>query len=134
MMVFDQLIGGGDSNAMPVFPFVLIALPDKEAISTYFELRDSISGEVPVMIGNFESATALHKGVAYIRYGARIWAMTHDTVECIVENPPTTRDEAITLTEEQFMYSSEIVHEGVGTISNLPATLINARHRHFWWE
>jgi hypothetical protein len=238
MFIFDQLFGGGgDSTAIPDFPFELIAVTGKEAVATCLKLREESADVMPVMIGNFESVTALNENYLdrvgspneiiaesrkfqpfdffesraaddpdlyrdvdrgdwpsqsppkvrllahcdedevprervflakvpagalfelpahirfggwnecpepevqvalhrawYERYGAKIISLTNDAVDCVVENPPTTRDEAITLAEEHFMYSSDLVHEGAGTISNLAANLLNARYWHFWWD
>lgn len=237
MAIFDQLFGGDDSTSIPNFPFELIAVPGKEAVSTCLRLREELTDSIPVMIGTAESVNLLNENYlerggspneiiaesrlfqpfdffesrasddpelyrdvdrgdwpevpfpkgelrahcdedeqphervflakvparalfdipAYIRYGgwnecpepevqvalhrawyerygAKIVSMTNEAVDCVVENPPTSRDEAITLAEEHFMYTSDIVHEGAGTISNLAAKLLNARHWHFWWD
>jgi hypothetical protein len=67
-------------------------------------------------------------------YGAQITGMSGDIVECLVTNPPTTKDEAMKLAWEQYWYCADIVEQGVETVSNLAATLINSPYWYFWWD
>jgi hypothetical protein len=68
------------------------------------------------------------------KYGANIISATGDIIECTVERPPNTRDEAIALAREQFIYCEDIVYQGCGTIMNLAATLKDADTWYFWWD
>lgn len=68
------------------------------------------------------------------RYGAEIVCLTNDVIEFRVSRPPTTREAAIALAEEQFDYCTDIVHQGVGTIEALAATLLNGPIWYFWWD
>jgi len=68
------------------------------------------------------------------KYGADIISVTPDTVECTVKKPPQTKEEALALAKEQFIYCPDIVFQGTGTISNLAASLINAENWYFWWD
>jgi hypothetical protein len=51
-----------------------------------------------------------------------------------VANPPTTKEDALKLAEEQFVYCEDIVTQGTETIENLAAGLINAKKWYFWWD
>lgn len=68
------------------------------------------------------------------RYGAQLIVVGPDTLELTVERPPTTREEALKLAEEQYYFCSDIVDQGVGTIENLAAALLNGKTWFFWWD
>ena len=68
------------------------------------------------------------------RYGARIACMSGDVIECEVERPPATRDDALALAREQFLYCPDIVDQGVGSVAALAATLVGNRVWYFWWD
>jgi hypothetical protein len=68
------------------------------------------------------------------KYGARIISAAFDVIECTVERPPGTRDEAIALAREQFIYCADIVYQGCGDIMNLAATLKDSKVWYFWWD
>jgi hypothetical protein len=67
-------------------------------------------------------------------YGAQIVSITRDVMEFIVTRPPTTRDAALALAKEQYLFCNDIVDQGVGDISALAATLLNAKYWYFWWD
>ncbi len=67
------------------------------------------------------------------QYGAEIIAVTQDTLEFAVANPPATRDAAEQLAMDQFAYCEELVTCHAGTIRNLAANLLNAPFWFFWW-
>lgn len=68
------------------------------------------------------------------KYGAKIVGVGHDVIEAYVENPPTTREEALHLAFEHYFYCYDIVEQGCETISNLVAGLLNSRVWFFWWD
>jgi hypothetical protein len=69
------------------------------------------------------------------RYGARLQAMSHDTLELAVERPPADRAAAIALAREQFGYAEDIVVQwNHPTIGELAAALIGSDRWHFWWD
>jgi hypothetical protein len=68
------------------------------------------------------------------RFGAQIAGVSGDVVECIVTNPPQNKADALDLAWEQYFYCGDIVVQGVGTISNLAATLLNSPYWYFWWD
>lgn len=70
----------------------------------------------------------------YEKYGAKIISITPDTIEFTVENPPKTKEEALALAKEQFVYCSDIVTQGTGSISDLAASLLNSKYWFFWWD
>ncbi len=68
------------------------------------------------------------------RFGATVACIANDVIEFTVERPPTTKAEALQLAEQQFVYCADIVHQGVGSIEALAATLLNASVWYFWWD
>lgn len=68
------------------------------------------------------------------RYGAEIVAMTSDVIECVVTNPPKSRDEALTLAWQQYWYCEDIVTQGTETVSALAAGLVDSEYWYFWWD
>ena len=67
-------------------------------------------------------------------YGAEIVAVTSETIELSVSNPPKTREDALKLAEEQFIYCEDIVLQGTETLETLGAELLNSKTWFFWWD
>ncbi|MFC0350671.1 DUF4253 domain-containing protein [Undibacterium danionis] len=67
-------------------------------------------------------------------FGAEIVSVSGDVIECIVTNPPRTKEAAIKLAWQQYWYCTDIVDQGCETISNLAASLLNAEVWYFWWD
>jgi hypothetical protein len=65
-------------------------------------------------------------------YGAEIVALTHNVVELRVSMPPTSREAALKLAEEQFVYCTDM--DSGGTVEDLAAQLLNASVWSFWWD
>jgi hypothetical protein len=68
------------------------------------------------------------------RFGAEITGMSSDVVECLVKYPPTDQKTATILAWQQYWYCSDIVDQGVESVSNLAATLIHSPYWYFWWD
>jgi Domain of unknown function (DUF4253) len=68
------------------------------------------------------------------RHGATLVTMTQDTVELAVERPVRTRDDALALAQEQYIYCADIVQQGTETIERLAASLVDAPVWFFWWD
>jgi hypothetical protein len=71
------------------------------------------------------------------RYGVDLFAMGGDIIECVVERPPTTREEALNLAREQLLYAPGTLGEfsgGGSSVPELAAALLNSRHWLFWWD
>lgn len=97
--------------------------------------------EVPayVKFGGWNACPAPEEQVAILRYwydkyGAQVISMTFDIIECTVENPPKTKEESLALAKEQFIYCSDIVTQGTGTISDLADSLYKSKYWFFWWD
>ncbi len=67
-------------------------------------------------------------------YDAELVCITMDTMEFSVTKPPATKEAAMKLADQQYVYCPDLVHQGVETISNLAKTLLNSKRWYFWWD
>jgi hypothetical protein len=67
-------------------------------------------------------------------FAADIACLSSDVLECTVGRPPATREAALALAREQFLYCPDIVHQGVGSVEALAASLLTANTWYFWWD
>lgn len=68
------------------------------------------------------------------RYGAELVGMDGATLNLRVSRRPRDRDEALALAREQYDYCRDIVDQGVDSLSNLAASLVEAKWWYFWWD
>lgn len=68
------------------------------------------------------------------KHGAEVYSLTGDVLECLVSRPPATQPEALALAREQFLFCSDIVHQGTQSIELLAATLLKSEVWFFWWD
>ncbi len=67
-------------------------------------------------------------------YASEVVSVTGDVIQCHVANPPRAKDDAMKLAWEHYYYCPDIVSQGIGTVSALAATLLNADTWYFWWD
>lgn len=80
---------------------------------------------------------AVHTSVARLwseQYSAEIVGVLPDLMEMEVGRPPTTREEALALAKEQYIYSADIVIQGTQTVQALAAGLLDGTAWFFWWD
>lgn len=70
----------------------------------------------------------------YNKYGAQVISIKSDILECTVDNPPKTKEEALALAKEQFFYCSDIVYQGTDDVATLAGILYNSNCWYFWWD
>lgn len=68
------------------------------------------------------------------QYGAELVGMNGDTVEMNATRPPQTREAALKLAKEQYLYCEDIVVQGTQTIEALAASLLGHNIWFFWWD
>lgn len=68
------------------------------------------------------------------RYGAELIGLSGDVMDLRVERRPPTREAAIDLAREQFLYCEDIVSQGAGTLAPLAASLMQDPWWFFWWD
>jgi Domain of unknown function (DUF4253) len=67
-------------------------------------------------------------------HDAEIISIGRATIEMFVGKPPITRDEALELAREHFVYCPDCVDQGAGSVPSLAAELLNGLIWHFWWD
>jgi len=99
------------------------------------------SWEVPAYLsfGEWNECPGPEEHVALLRYwhenyGADVITLWNDVIECTVGRPPTEREQALALAWEQFVYCSDIVLQGTGTLASLAAILCGGKTWFFWWD
>lgn len=68
------------------------------------------------------------------KYGISVAGITADVIELEVANPPKTKEQALQLAEEQFIYCPDIVYQGTQSIAALASSLLNSKVWFFWWD
>jgi hypothetical protein len=68
------------------------------------------------------------------RFGAELVGLSSNRMDLNVTRPPQTRPEALDLAREHYVYCSDIVHQGLGTLSALAARLMGNAWWAFWWD
>ena len=76
---------------------------------------------------------ALHRSW-YERYGAEMATYSGDVVELYVRRPLTDPDEAMRVAREQYVYCTDIVDQGCGTMQVLADSILGATFWYFWWD
>lgn len=77
--------------------------------------------------------TAMHR-YWYTEYGAEPVCATNSILEFHVPRPPMTKQAAMALAAEQFIYCPDIVQQGCETIVGLASELIYSPRWYFWWD
>jgi Domain of unknown function (DUF4253) len=68
------------------------------------------------------------------RYGAELVHVGGSTVDIRVKRRPQTRDEALALADELFLYCEDIIVQGYGDPAPLAAALMAGDWWNFWWD
>lgn len=68
------------------------------------------------------------------RYGAEIVGVMSDTLNLRVARKPATREEALVLAREHYLYCNDVIDQGFGTLSNLAAQVMQDDWWFFWWD
>lgn len=99
------------------------------------------SWEVPALLyyGGWNECPVPEAHVAMLRYwnekhGAELFSMAGDVLELYVRHPPTEPAAALALAREQFIYCSDIVHQGTETLHALAEEIAGSHGWFFWWD
>lgn len=98
--------------------------------------------EIPELIGwegalNYAVFGAEHAAVLktwHDRYGAELMALTFDTIELRVPNPPTDPREVASVALEQVAYCPDAVFQGAESITALAEQQVYSDTWSFWWD
>lgn len=130
--------GDGGSREFTV-PYASTGKPLKNCVIGILDVKES--WEVPAILkyGGWNDCPNPSDHVALFRkwekeYSAKVTCITGDVIEFTVMNPPKNRNDAMKLANEQYLYCSDIVDQGVESIENLAALLMNSDKWYFWWD
>jgi hypothetical protein len=100
-----------------------------------------ISWQVPIYLnfGGFNDCPDPWTIASILRYwqqvyGAELACLTNSVLEARVFQPPETREAALALAREQFLFARDIVEQGTGTVDGLAAELLDNENWFFWWD
>lgn len=68
------------------------------------------------------------------RHGAELVGMSADTINLRVATKPTTREEALALARDHYVYCNDIIDQGYPSYSALAAYLMANDWWYFWWD
>ena len=68
------------------------------------------------------------------RFGAELVGLSRDRMDLRVARPPQSRADALALAREHYVYCSDSLNQGVGTLSNWAALLLGHEWWSFWWD
>jgi hypothetical protein len=66
------------------------------------------------------------------RFDAELVGFANDTMNIRVERPPTSRDAALALAREHYLFCNDVLNEV--TLKELAALLIDSDWWYFWWD
>ncbi|WP_235843549.1 DUF4253 domain-containing protein [Cellulomonas algicola] len=99
--------------------------------------------QVPVLLGwdggvNYDMEPVDHAVVLrdwYERFGAELVTLDGEQVlELWVERPPASTTEALAVAREHYEYCYDVVHQGVGSLTDLAGDQVGSRSWYFWWD
>lgn len=97
--------------------------------------------EVPALLryGNWNACPPPEYHVAALaswreRYGAELVGMSGDAINLRVSRRPQSREEALALAREHYLYCNDTVDQGTRTLSALAAMLMESDWWFFWWD
>lgn len=130
---------GAPNQKLSVHLDVLSKKPKEQVVIGEIPFAESWKVPAYLKLGGWNECPLPEEHVAILKrwheqYGAEIACVTGDIIECTVARPPANQQEAMTLAREQYVYCPDIVDQGVETIENLGATLLNANVWYFWWD
>lgn len=113
--------------------------PRPEVVMASLELDDWTQTAALLKFGGWNACPNPEVHVAVWRhwrelYGIELASAQADLLEFHVARPPQDREGAVRLALEQYRYCSDIVDQGVGSVTNLAAMLLDGPYWYFWWE
>lgn len=118
---------------------ILTEQPYDEVVITTIPAEESWMVPCYLRIGGWNECPRAEEHAAlfkhwYQQHGATVACITDDIIELTVERPADTREEALALARQQFVYCADIVDQGVGSLEALAATLLGGTVWYFWWD
>ena len=118
---------------------ILTGEPKEEIYIALIPVAQSWMIPAYLKIGDWNDCPTAAEHTAILKYwhehyGIQVAAITRDVIELEIQRPPTTKQQALLLAEQQFIYCPDIVYQGTQTIAALASTLLNGSVWFFWWD
>jgi hypothetical protein len=113
--------------------------PKSEVLIGLLPVKESWEVPAFLKLGGWNDCPFAQEHAAIYRYwaskwGAKVTCVTDDVVEFTVTKQPETREDALQLAREQFIFCTDLVFQGTQTLSNLAAALKVSKTWYFWWD
>jgi hypothetical protein len=131
--------GSWPVKPVPPHAFYLPSEFDKRTVMGLLPVSHSSQVLQILNYGGWNACPPVHEHVAVHnywneRYGAEIVCLSSDILEMQVDRQPASREEALALAREHYLYCNDIVEQGTGTIQELAAGLMASDAWFFWWD
>lgn len=118
---------------------VLTGRPIKELYIAILPTEDATEAAAYLKFGDWNANPSPEMHVAAARYwqeqaGAIPIYVGFDVIEYKVTKPPQTKQAAIQMAAIMYDYCEDIVTQGVGSVSDLGATIQGSPYWYFWWD
>lgn len=120
---------GGNSYTRPYAEVVIALVPVDNGADAIGMLGFGGWNECPFPAEHVAAWRHWHE-----QYGVEVVGVSNDVINGRARLRPGTREAAMALALEQFEYCTDIVHQGVGSIEALAATLMAENWWFFWWD
>ncbi|TLD72557.1 DUF4253 domain-containing protein [Phragmitibacter flavus] len=113
--------------------------PKSEVFIATIPTADSSAVPIFLRFGDWNACPSPHVHTAMARYwrdrfGAEIATLSSDVIEFTVARPPADDTQALELAWQQYLYCSDIVDQGVGSVATLAKALRHSTRWYFWWD
>jgi hypothetical protein len=68
------------------------------------------------------------------RFGAELVGLGFDVMDLMVGRPPGSREAALALAREEYLYCPDSIDQGAGSVAARAAHLMNSRWWQLWWD
>lgn len=101
--------------------------------------QDAAEAPAYLRYGNWNACPPPEVHVAILRlwqaqYGAELVGINQDTMNIRVARRPATREAALVLAREQYLYCEDIVTQGTEALGPLARILMDQKWWFFWWD
>nr|WP_299857854.1 DUF4253 domain-containing protein [Sphingomonas bacterium] len=118
-----------DVHGQPLDKVHILLIPTTESAAVPAYLRWGGWNACPAPEYHVAALRSWHE-----RYGAELVAIGGDVLNLRVTRRPQSRDEALALAREMYVYDEDIVSQGTETFAVLGATLMASDWWFFWWD
>lgn len=113
--------------------------PYNEVFIALLPTTDATETPAHLRYGNWNAYPPADHHVAALRsfeerFGATLVALTSSVVVLDIARPVQSREEALALAREIYLYCPDSIEQGAGSLQALAASLLGAEQWWFWWD